>query len=104
MFHRRFVGPGAAVGHLDPGGHVVHVGDLGRKEDLRGGLGFDGFGDIALMLIESNHDLRATRVLLWQLNSLEKMRMELRRGSLVMATCSRAMNSCSPAASGTSSS
>jgi hypothetical protein len=35
-----------------------------------------GFGDMALMFIESNHDLRATRVLLWQLNSLMKMRME----------------------------
>jgi hypothetical protein len=35
-----------------------------------------GFGDIALMLIESNHDLRATRVLVWQLNALMKMRME----------------------------
>jgi len=35
-----------------------------------------GFGDLALMFIESNHDLRATRVLVWQLNSLTKMRME----------------------------
>lgn len=35
-----------------------------------------GFGDMALMLIESNHDLRATRVLVWQLNALMKMRME----------------------------
>jgi hypothetical protein len=35
-----------------------------------------GFGDMALMFIESNHDLRATRVLIWQLNALMKMRME----------------------------
>ena len=35
-----------------------------------------GAGDIALMLIESNHDLRATRVLLWQLTALVKLRME----------------------------
>jgi hypothetical protein len=34
------------------------------------------FSDISLMLIESNHDLRATRVLIWQLNALMKMRME----------------------------
>jgi hypothetical protein len=35
-----------------------------------------GLGDIALMLIESNHDLRATRLMVWQLNALMKMRME----------------------------
>ena len=35
-----------------------------------------GFGDMAIMFIESNHDLRATRVLIWQLNALMKMRME----------------------------
>ena len=35
-----------------------------------------GIGDMALMFIESNHDLRATRVLVWQLNALMKMRME----------------------------
>lgn len=35
-----------------------------------------GLGDIALMFIESNHDLRATRVMVWQLNALMKMRME----------------------------
>jgi hypothetical protein len=28
------------------------------------------------MLIESNHDLRATRLMVWQLNALMKMRME----------------------------
>jgi hypothetical protein len=35
-----------------------------------------GLGDMALMLIESNHDLRATRLMVWQLNALMKMRME----------------------------
>ena len=35
-----------------------------------------GIGDMALMFIESNHDLRATRVLVWQLNAMMKMRME----------------------------
>lgn len=35
-----------------------------------------GFGDMALMLIESNHDLRATRLMVWQLNALMKMRMD----------------------------
>ncbi len=35
-----------------------------------------GIGDLALMFIESNHDIRATRVLVWQLNSLTKIRME----------------------------
>lgn len=35
-----------------------------------------GIGDMALMFIESNHDLRATRVLVWQLNSMMQMRME----------------------------
>jgi hypothetical protein len=35
-----------------------------------------GVGDIALMLIESNHDLRATRLMVWQLSALMKMRME----------------------------
>lgn len=35
-----------------------------------------GIGDLALMFIETNHDVRASRVLLWQLNSLEKMRLE----------------------------
>lgn len=35
-----------------------------------------GLGDIALMLIESNHDLRATRLMVWQLSALMKMRME----------------------------
>ena len=35
-----------------------------------------GVGDMALMLIESNHDLRATRLMVWQLNALMKMRMD----------------------------
>jgi hypothetical protein len=35
-----------------------------------------GLGDMALMFIESNHDLRATRVMVWQLNAMLKMRME----------------------------
>ena len=35
-----------------------------------------GFGDMALMLIESNHDLRATRLMVWQLSALMKMRMD----------------------------
>jgi len=35
-----------------------------------------GLGDMALMFIESNHDLRAARVLLWQLNAMTKMRLE----------------------------
>jgi hypothetical protein len=34
------------------------------------------FGDISLMLIESNHDLRATRLMVWQLNAFMKMRMD----------------------------
>ena len=35
-----------------------------------------GFGDIALMLIESNHDLRATRLMVWQLSALMKVLMD----------------------------
>jgi hypothetical protein len=35
-----------------------------------------GLGDMALMFIESNHDLRATRVLVWQLNAMMQMRLE----------------------------
>ena len=35
-----------------------------------------GLGDMALMFIESNHDIRATRVLVWQLNVMSKMRLE----------------------------
>ena len=35
-----------------------------------------GIGDIALMLIESNHDLRATRLMVWQLSALMKLLMD----------------------------
>lgn len=35
-----------------------------------------GLGDMALMFIESNHDIRATRVMMWQLNEMTKMRMQ----------------------------
>jgi hypothetical protein len=35
-----------------------------------------GLGDMALMMIESNHDLRATRLMVWQLSALMKMRMD----------------------------
>jgi hypothetical protein len=35
-----------------------------------------GLGDMALMLIESNHDLRATRIMVWQLSAFMKMRMD----------------------------
>lgn len=35
-----------------------------------------GGGDLAIMFIETNHDIRATRVLVWQLNALTKMRMD----------------------------
>jgi hypothetical protein len=35
-----------------------------------------GLGDMALMLIESNHDLRATRLMVWQLSALMKLRMD----------------------------
>ena len=35
-----------------------------------------GLGDMALMFIESNHDLRATRLMVWQLSALMKLRMD----------------------------
>ena len=35
-----------------------------------------GLGDMALMFIESNHDIRATRVLVWQLNGMLKLGLE----------------------------
>jgi len=41
-----------------------------------------GLGDMALMFIESNHDIRATRVLVWQLNAMTQMRLE-REGTRV---------------------
>jgi hypothetical protein len=34
-----------------------------------------GAGDLAYIVIETNHDLRASRVLLWQLNMLRQMEM-----------------------------
>lgn len=36
-----------------------------------------GGGDLAYLILETNHDIRASRVLLWQLNMLQKM--DLRR-------------------------
>ena len=35
-----------------------------------------GGGDLAYLVIETNHDVRASRVLLWQLNMLRQMEME----------------------------
>ena len=35
-----------------------------------------GLGDIALMLIESNHDLRASRVLLWRIDAMMARKLE----------------------------
>lgn len=35
-----------------------------------------GGGDLAMMFIETNHDIRATRVLVWQLNALTRIRMD----------------------------
>jgi hypothetical protein len=37
-----------------------------------------GGGDLAYLVIETNHDVRASRVLLWQLNMLRQMEMEQR--------------------------
>ena len=34
-----------------------------------------GGGDLAYLVIETNHDVRASRVLLWQLNMLRQMEM-----------------------------
>ena len=34
-----------------------------------------GGGDLAYLLLETNHDVRASRVLLWQLNMLQQMEM-----------------------------
>ena len=34
-----------------------------------------GAGDLAYLVIETNHDVRASRVLLWQLNMLRQMEM-----------------------------
>ena len=35
-----------------------------------------GGGDLAYLVIETNHDIRASRVLLWQLNMLRQMEMD----------------------------
>ena len=35
-----------------------------------------GGGDLAYLVIETNHDIRASRVLLWQLNMLRQMEMQ----------------------------
>ena len=37
-----------------------------------------GFGDLAYLILETNHDVRASRVHLWQLNHMRQM--ELRKG------------------------
>ena len=34
-----------------------------------------GAGDLAYIVIETNHDVRASRVLLWQLNVLQRMEL-----------------------------
>ena len=35
-----------------------------------------GGGDLAYLVIETNHDVRASRVLLWQLNMLQQLEMQ----------------------------
>lgn len=35
-----------------------------------------GIGDMALMFIESNHDIRAARILVWQLNGMMQLLLE----------------------------
>lgn len=35
-----------------------------------------GGGDIAYLIVETNHDVRASRVHLWQLNMMQKMEMQ----------------------------
>lgn len=35
-----------------------------------------GGGDIAYLIVETNHDVRASRVHLWQLNMMRKMEMQ----------------------------
>jgi hypothetical protein len=49
-----------------------------------------GGGDIARLILETNHDIRASRVLLWQLTQLR--RMELRRVGLEVAPVSPHMD------------
>lgn len=34
-----------------------------------------GFGDLTYLIVETNHDVRASRVHLWQLNMMKKMEM-----------------------------
>lgn len=34
-----------------------------------------GFGDLTYLIIETNHDVRASRVHLWQLNMMQKMEL-----------------------------
>lgn len=35
-----------------------------------------GAGDMAYLILETNHDVRASRVLLWQLNTLQRLQLE----------------------------
>jgi hypothetical protein len=48
-----------------------------------------GGGDIAKLILETNHDIRASRVMLWQLTQLR--RLELRRVGLDVAPVSPGM-------------
>jgi hypothetical protein len=41
-----------------------------------------GAGDLAYIVIETNHDVRASRVLLWQLNMLQRMELGDRASSV----------------------
>ena len=41
-----------------------------------------GGGDIAYLIVETNHDVRASRVHLWQLNMMQKM--EMQRGGMAV--------------------
>lgn len=65
-----------AIGLYDRGTEAVPVLLVeGARLIVFAGLLWGG-GDMALMFIESNHDLRAARVLLWQLNVLQKMELD----------------------------
>ena len=35
-----------------------------------------GAGDMSLLILETNHDVRASRVLLWQLNTLQRLQLD----------------------------
>ncbi len=48
-----------------------------------------GGGDIARLILETNHDIRASRIMLWQLTQLQ--RMELRRVGVEVAPVGPAM-------------